>query len=259
LELNLGGFMLNQMNNVEVVFTPEEIKNRRLSDKLIVVIDVLRASSTIITALAYGCRGLVPILSPEQAKEKAQQFKKEEVLLGGEREGRKIKGFDLGNSPREYQKEIVEDRIIIFSTTNGVKTLERVRGAFRIIIASFLNLQATFNYCSKFQGDILLACAGKEGYFSLEDTVCAGMLINSLRDIYSTTCTCQEVDTNLTAQILYKKFGNNILEMLRKSQHGRYLESIGLRKDLEFCSQLDIFNIVPIFRDGLIFLNEGGV
>jgi 2-phosphosulfolactate phosphatase len=257
LELNLGEFIPNQMNNLEVVFTPEEIKDRRLSDKLIVVIDVLRASSTIVTALAYGCRGLVPILSPEQAKEKAQQFKKEEVLLGGEREGRKIKGFDLGNSPREYQKEIVEDRIIIFSTTNGVKTLERVRGAFRIIIASFLNLQATFNYCSKFQGDILLACAGKEGYFSLEDTVCAGMLINSLRDIYSDTC--QEVDANLTAQVLYKKFGNNILEMLRKSQHGRYLESIGLRKDLEFCSQLDIFNIVPIFRDGLISLNEEGV
>jgi 2-phosphosulfolactate phosphatase len=257
LELNLGEFIPNQMNNLEVVFTPEEIKNRRLSDKLIVVIDVLRASSTIVTALAYGCRGLVPILSPEQAKEKAQQFKKEEVLLGGEREGRKIKGFDLGNSPREYQKEIVEDRMIIFSTTNGVKTLERVRGAFRIIIASFLNLQATFNYCSKFQGDILLACAGKEGYFSLEDTVCAGMLINSLRDIYSDTC--QEVDANLTAQVLYKKFGNNILEMLRKSQHGRYLESIGLRKDLEFCSQLDIFNIVPIFRDGLISLNEEGV
>ena len=249
--------MPNQMNNLEVVFTPEEIKNRRLSDKLIVVIDVLRASSTIITALAYGCRGLVPILSPEQAKEKAQQFKKEEVLLGGEREGRKIKGFDLGNSPREYQKEIVEDRIIIFSTTNGVKTLERIRGAFRIIIASFLNLQATFNYCSKFQGDILLACAGKEGYFSLEDTVCAGKLINSLRDIYSDTC--QEADANLTAQVLYKKFGNNILEMLRKSQHGQYLESIGLRKDLEFCSQLDIFNIVPIFRDSLISLNEEGV
>ncbi|MCJ7788835.1 MAG: 2-phosphosulfolactate phosphatase [Candidatus Atribacteria bacterium] len=245
------------MNNLEVVFTPEEIKNRRLSDKLIVVIDVLRASSTIVAALAYGCRGLVPILSPEQAKEKAQQFKKEEVLLGGEREGRKIKGFDLGNSPREYQKEIVEDKIIIFSTTNGVKTLEIVRGAFRIIIASFLNLQATFNYCSKFQGDILLACAGKEGYFSLEDTVCAGMLINSLKDIYSDTC--QEVDANLTAQVLYKKFGNNILEMLRKSQHGRYLESIGLRKDLEFCAQLDIFNIVPIFRDGLISLNEEGV
>lgn len=257
MELNLGEFIPNQMNNLEVVFTPEEIKNRRLSGKLIVVIDVLRASSTIVTALAYGCRGLVPILSPEQAKEKAQQFKKEEVLLGGEREGRKIKGFDLGNSPREYQKEIVEDRIIIFSTTNGVKTLEIVRGAFRIIIASFLNLQATFNYCSKFQGDILLACAGKEGYFSLEDTVCAGMLINSLRDIYSDTC--QEVDANLTAQVLYKKFGNNILEMLRKSQHGRYLESIGLRKDLEFCSQLDIFNIVPIFRDGLISLNEKGV
>ena len=123
------------MNSLKTLFIPEEIKNTELAGKLVVVIDVLRASSTIVTALAYGCRGLVPILSPKQAKEKTQQFRKEEVLLGGEREGRKIKGFDLGNSPREYQREIVEDRIIIFSTTNGVKTLEIVKGAFRIIIA----------------------------------------------------------------------------------------------------------------------------
>ena len=238
------------MNNLETLFIPEEIKNTELAGKLVVIIDVLRASSTIITALANGCRGFIPILSPDQAKKKAQQFEKERVLLGGEREGIKIEGFDLGNSPREYKRETVKDKIIIFSTTNGVKTLEMVKGAYRIIIGSFLNLQAVCNYCINYKGDILLICAGKESRFSLEDTACAGILIDSLKNVLSDTG--QESDANLTAQLLYEKFGNNILEILRKSQHGRYLESIGLGEDLKFCSQLDFFHIVPIFRDGVI-------
>jgi len=238
------------MNNLEILFIPEEIKNKELAGKLVVIIDVLRASSTIVTALANGCNGFIPILSPDQAREKAQQFEKERVLLGGEREGIKIEGFDLGNSPREYQREAVKDKTIIFSTTNGVKTLEMVKGAHRIVIGCFLNLQAVCNYCTNYKGDILLICAGKDGRFSLEDTACAGMLVNSLKNALSDTC--QESDANLTAQLLYKKFGNNIMEMLRKSQHGRHLESIGLGEDLKFCAQLDFFNIIPIFRDGII-------
>jgi len=238
------------MNNLETLFIPEEIKNTELPGKLVVIIDVLRASSTIVTALANGCRGFIPILSPDQAKKKAEQFEKEGVLSGGEREGTKIEGFDLGNSPREYKRETVKDKIIIFSTTNGVKTLEMVKGAYRIIIGSFLNLQAVCNYCANYKGDISIICAGKEGKFSLEDAACAGMLIDSLKNVLSDTC--QESDANLTARLLYKKFGNNILEILQKSQHGRYLESIGLGEDLKFCSQLDFFHIVPIFRDGII-------
>ncbi|MBA7499010.1 putative 2-phosphosulfolactate phosphatase [subsurface metagenome] len=239
------------MNNLETLFIPEEIKNIEIAGKLAVIIDVLRASSTIITALANGCRGFIPILSPNQAKKKAQQFEKERVLLGGEREGTKIKGFDLGNSPREYKREVVKDKTIIFSTTNGVKTLEMVKSAYEIIIGSFLNLQAVCDYCTNYQGDISIICAGKEGKFSLEDVACAGMIINSLKDVFPVACQ-QEADANLTARLLYEKFDNNILEILRKSQHGRYLESIGLGEDLKFCSQLDFFHIVPIFRDGII-------
>jgi 2-phosphosulfolactate phosphatase len=238
------------MNSLETLFIPEEIKNVELTGKLVVMIDVLRASSTIVTALANGCRGFIPILSPDQAKKKAQQFERGKLLLGGERKGIKIEGFNLGNSPREYKKEAVKDKTIIFSTTNGVKTLEMVESAYRIIIGSFLNLQAVCDYCANYQGDILIICAGKEGKFSLEDTACAGMIINSLKDVFPVAC--QEADANFTAKLLYKKFGNNILEILRKSQHGRYLESIGLDEDLKFCSQLDLFHIVPIFRDGII-------
>ena len=238
------------MNKLETLFTPEEIKNTELAGKLVVIIDVLRASSTIVTALANGCRGFIPILSPDKAKKKAQEFENERVLLGGEREGIKIEGFDLGNSPREYKKEVAKGKTIIFSTTNGVKTLEMVKGAHRIIIGSFLNLQAVCDYCTNYEGDILIICAGRKGKFSLEDTACAGMMVNSLRDVFSGDH--QEIDANLTAQLLYVKFGNNILEILRKSQHGQYLESIGLGEDLKFCSQLDLFHIVPIFRDGII-------
>jgi 2-phosphosulfolactate phosphatase len=238
------------MNNLDTLLIPEEIKNKELAGKLVVVIDVLRASSTIVTALANGCRGFIPILSPEQVKEEAKQFEKERVLLGGEREGKKIEGFHLGNSPREYEREVVKDKTIIFSTTNGVKTLEMVKDAHRIIIGSFLNLGAVCNYCTNFQGEILIICAGKEGQFSLEDAACAGGIINSLRDVFPVTY--GEADANFTAQLLYEKFNHNILEILRKSQHGRYLESIGLGEDLKFCSQLDFFHIVPVFRDGII-------
>ena len=238
------------MNKLETLFIPEEIKNTELAGKLVVIIDVLRASSTIVTALANGCRGFIPILSPDKAKKKAQEFQNERVLLGGEREGIKIEGFDLGNSPREYKRELAKGKTIIFSTTNGVKTLEMVKGAHRIIIGSFLNLQAVCDYCTNYKGDISIICAGRKGKFSLEDTACAGMMINSLKDVFPGDH--QEIDANLTAQLLYVKFGNNILEILRKSQHGRYLESIGLGEDLKFCSQMDLFHIVPIFRDGII-------
>ena len=238
------------MNSLETLFIPEEIKNTELADKLVIVIDVLRASSTIVTALANGCNGFIPILSPEQVREKAQQFEKERLLLGGEREGKKIEGFDLGNSPREYKREVVKDKTIIFSTTNGVKTLEMAKDARKIIIGSFLNLQAVCNYCTNYQGDILIICAGREGRFSLEDTACAGMIIHSLKDVFPGVH--QGVDANLAAQLLYEKFGHNIWETLRKSQHGRYLESIGLSEDLKFCSQLDFYHIVPILRDGII-------
>jgi len=238
------------MNNLDTLLIPEEINNTELDGKLVVVIDVLRASSTIVTALANGCRGFIPILSPEQAKEEAQQFGKDRVLLGGEREGKRIEGFDLGNSPREYKREVVKDKTVIFSTTNGVKTLEMVKDARRIIIGSFLNLQAVCHYCTNYQGDILIICAGKEGKYSLEDTACAGMLIDSLKNVLSDTH--QQSDANLTALLLYGKLNNNTLAILRKSQHGRYLENIGLGEDLKFCSQVDFFHIVPIFREGII-------
>lgn len=238
------------MNNIDVLLTPEEIVCKELDGKLIVVIDVLRASSTIVTALARGCNGFIPIFSTSGAKNEANCLKKEEVLLCGERKGFKIEGFDLGNSPREYTEKITKGKKIVFTTTNGVKTMEMAKNASEIAICSFLNLHAVCDYCLNFNGDVVVICAGRDGKYSLEDAVCAGMLIDSVRKKLLESY--RETDANVTVQILYKKYANNILGMLKKSQHGQILESIGLEKDLEYCSSVDIFDIVPIFKDGMI-------
>ncbi|GAB4114966.1 MAG: 2-phosphosulfolactate phosphatase family protein [Candidatus Caldatribacteriota bacterium] len=240
------------MKDFEVILTPEEIDKKGLNHKLVIVIDVLRASSTIITALVKGSKGIIPVFNPEEAQQKKYHFKTEEILLGGERKGKKIKGFDLGNSPLEYLEEVVRDKLIIFSTTNGVKTLERVKNAQEVIIGSFLNLKTVADYCINFPEEVLLVCAGKEGKISLEDTTCAGMLINNFqaRHLFSKI----ERDSNLLAHLLYEKFGHNILKMLQVSEHGRYLCSLGYLKDLEFCAQTDIFNVLPFFQDGIIYL-----
>ena len=238
------------MNNIDVLLIPEEIAHKELDNKLVVVVDILRASSTIVTALAQGCKRFIPIFSINEARNVVNDLKKEEVLLCGERKGVKIQGFDLGNSPCEYTRKIVKDKKIVFTTSNGVKTMEMIGNTSKIIICSFLNLKAICNYCLNFNGDIVVVCSGKNGMFSLEDAVCAGMLFDSLKK--KSLKLIPETDANITVQTLYKKYANNILRMLKNSQHGQFLEGIGLESDLEYCSSVDVFNIVPILKDKMI-------
>ena len=238
------------MKTIDVLLIPEEIAKSNLNGKLVIMIDVLRASSTIVTALARGCKGFIPIFSPLEAQKKAKCFQEKNCLLCGERKGKKILGFDLGNSPHEFKKEIVKQKQIIFTTTNGVKVLEMSKNAVETVICSFLNMSAVCEYCLSFNGDILILCAGREGHFSLEDTVCAGMLINSIR--YKMQNDFPKSDANTIAQILYLKYSTDLLGMLKESQHGKYLINIGLDKDLEYCSTVDLFSIVPVYNHGTI-------
>jgi len=245
--MHKGNYLLK---TIDVLLLPEEILNRNFNDKLVVMIDVLRASSTIVTALSRGCEGFIPIFSPGEARKKAKNIKSNHILLCGERKGKKIFGFDLGNSPLEFKEEIVKYKKIVFTTTNGVKVLEMASYASEIIICSFLNINAVCDYCLRFKGDIFIICAGSEGQFSLEDTVCAGMLMNCVsRESHEII---SESDAVKASQILYKHYGKDLLGMLKKSQHGKYLRSIGLEKDLQFCASINLFNIVPIYKNGAI-------
>ena len=164
-----------------VFFTLQEADGAVLQDHTAVVVDVLRASSTIVAALAAGAHAIYPVVSTEEAIKLATSLGREDALLAGERRGLKVEGFDLGNSPREFTPETVGGKRVVMSTTNGTRALVAVAGAERVLVASFLNLSAVAAACADAER-LAVVCAGREGRFSIDDAVCAGMLLGRLKE-----------------------------------------------------------------------------
>jgi 2-phosphosulfolactate phosphatase len=238
------------VTGLDVILLPEELKRKDIGNCLVVVIDVLRASSTITTAFAAGVSKIIPVYLPEEAQKKAETYHSDEVLLCGERRGEKLTGFDLGNSPREYSSKKVKNKTILLTTTNGIRTIELVRKARRVIIGCFLNIQAIVQYCQSYSGDILLVCAGDRGAVSLEDTVCAGM-IKSLCENNGQSHD-NYYDDSLIALCLYQKFKNNLLNMMQLSIWGKHLIRMGFKQDLLYCAQENIYHYIPVLKDDSI-------
>lgn len=221
-----------------------------LEDKLVIVIDVLRATSTIVTALANGCQAVVPALSPEEALEKRLTLPGS--LLGGERHAVRIEGFDLGNSPFDYAPEKVGGKTVILTTTNGTRAIRAASEAPQVWLASFVNLQSIVHSIfremernSGLQG-IAIFCAGTEDRFDLPDILCAGMLIDALGP---------EVEVNdlgEASRMLYRAAEGHLIETICRSDHGRKLLSLGLERDIIYCATTNILPIVPVLADGEI-------
>lgn len=241
----------------ELYLTPDEFEPNALQGKIAVAIDVLRASTTIITALQNGCRRILPVAEVETARKLAQIQSQETTLLGGEREGKKLEGFHLGNSPREYTPASVIHKTLIFTTTNGTRLLNKTQEAELTLIAAFVNGTQIAEYLYQTGKNFAILCAGTEGHFSLEDTVCAGMIFSNLYKIASNKL--QINDLVLSAMILYQKFENNILSMLKLAQHGRYLIQIGFENDLINCSNVDAIPIIPVFYNGVVELLQSEI
>ncbi len=239
---------------LEVILLPEELKQKDITNTLVVVIDVLRASSTITTALAEGANSITPVYSPQKARERIESSNYKEALLGGERKGERLPGFDLGNSPLEYKNNIIQGKNIILTTTNGVRTMEIVQDAQEIIVGCFLNVQAVADYCLSYPNDILIACAGDRGNVSLEDTVCAGMIL----ELYDNKKERKkyQYDDSLIATQMYKKYSLNLFKIMKDSIWGKHLLQIGLEKDLVYCAQRDIYKHIPVIVDGSIVVKK---
>lgn len=221
-----------------------------LEDKLVIVIDVLRATSTMVTALANGCQAIIPVLTPEEALERRLTLPGS--LLGGERQALPIDGFDLGNSPFDYVPEKVGGKRVIMTTTNGTRAIRDASAAPRIWIASFINMKSIvsavlqqFETNRKYEG-IVVFCAGTEERFDLPDTLCAGMLIQALGDKVTLN------DLGEAARVLYRSSENRLADKIRESDHGRRLLSLGLERDVVYCSTPSILPIVPVFENGEI-------
>jgi 2-phosphosulfolactate phosphatase len=234
---------------IESLFTPSEIDESEVKGKIVAVIDVLRVCTTMAYAMSRGSERIIPVESIEAAMNLAASLDKKVTLLGGEREGKKIDGFDLGNSPLEYTTEVVKGKTLILATTNGTRAISMSQGAKEVLIASFVNMSAVAEYLAAVAEEpIVIVCAGKESTFAFEDAACAGMLIDRL---------CQGGNCDLNdgahaARLLYRQTQQSILVLLRNCEHGRYLESIGFGQDLEVCGRVDSLNILPIVREGRI-------
>ena len=229
--------------SIDVVFTPDLLPFCDLTGKTVVVTDILRATTTITFAVANGATAITPVLTPEDAFHLAAD--QPNTLIGGERGGVKVDGFDLGNSPREYTESVVSGRQIVLTTTNGTRTLQACRAADRILVGSFFNLSAIVDQLAQVEGELVIACSGREGGFCTEDTAFAGACVAALG-------APQLTDAAETAKILYQTHCEDLPGMLKNCHHGRSLARIGLGEDLKFCAQVDIVDVVPYLVDGRI-------
>jgi 2-phosphosulfolactate phosphatase len=214
-----------------------------LRNSAAIVIDVLRASHSIITAISNGCRRVLPVAEIYEAKALAVRLSPEPVLLCGERNARMISGFDLGNSPAEYQKERVAGRSLIFCSTNGSRALVLAGRAKRAVVGSFANLSAAVE---KFKGEkkIVLLCAGRLGDLSLEDTACGGAFVEALLKVGAENW--KLTDSAAAAKALFLHHAADLYAMALSSEHGSYLAHIGAKEDVKQCVQRDTHSTLPL-------------
>ena len=210
---------------------------------IIAIVDVLRCSSTIITALANGASEIIPVSTVRKARQIKQEHPN--YLLAGERKGFKLKGFDLGNSPREFNCERVCGRGIVLTTSDGTKAFEIARNSKHVLVGGFLNAEALGKKMQKIAfkhecGVSLIAC-GKRGILSLEDFICAGKILDMMpANEFAFS------DSACAALTAFKGADDKISELIHSGEHGKYLKKIGLIEDIRFCLRTNLFSEVPV-------------
>lgn len=234
---------------VDVFFTAREVGPGDVAGRVVAVLDVLRASSSIATALANGARAVVPGENSEAVVTRAKAFERHDVRLAGERRMRKIEGFDLGNSPLEFTRDAVEGRTVLMSTTNGTGAFSATQGAREVLVGSFVNFTpvlAVMRAALRKGADLAFICAGHEGQFSLEDAACAGRFVHHATRRLSGVLLN---DAALAAVHLHRKFGDDLWGLFETSRHGQALAEAGFAADLVACATLDAHQVVPMYQD----------
>jgi 2-phosphosulfolactate phosphatase len=224
------------MRTIEVCLSPELIHQHKLEGKIVVVVDIFRATSCIVTGLACSVTAIRPVAEVEECKKLGDQG----YLTAGERGGIKVPEFDMGNSPFEYQSDQVKGKKVAISTTNGSQAIVKSEGAEEIIIGAFLNIESVSNHILEAQNDVLIHCAGWKGTVNLEDTLFAGALIDECAEEMKTIG-----DAALLAQQLYVGNHENLFGIAKKSSHAERLAGFGIEKDLEFCMTENEYAILP--------------
>jgi 2-phosphosulfolactate phosphatase len=234
---------------IDVMFGGTAVAPSDVAGRLVAVIDVLRASTTIATALHNGAKAVIPLESSEEVVTRAKTLERSDVLLAGERKMLPIPGFDLGNSPGAFTRDVVEGKTILMTTTNGTPAITNTQGARDVVIGSYVNYTAVLTMMrAALRGgtDITLVCAGRERQFALEDAGCAGRYVTNVAKRMS------NVEINDAAQacaLIDKKFGEQLAKLFEAAEHGRALRDAGFSDDLVACASLDSHPVIPIYQD----------
>ncbi|NVJ85351.1 MAG: 2-phosphosulfolactate phosphatase [Algoriphagus sp.] len=223
------------MNQLEVCFSPDLIHLHDLKGKIVVVVDIFRATSTMIAALANGIEEIQTFADLESCR----AMREKGYLIAGERNGKTVEGFDLGNSPVAFLEEYHEGKKLAMTTTNGTLAISKSQDADEILIGAFPNLSATIRYIQSQQKDVLIHCAGWKGRFNLEDSLYAGALAKSLEKTHSS-----DDDGALAMKTLFEKEGHQIKNYLSKASHAKRLQNQGIEKDIDFCLTFDLYEMV---------------
>lgn len=231
---------------IDVGFLPAGADPAELTNTVCIVLDIFRATTSIVTAMANGCKTIVPVHTVEEARQVAAQTSA--PLLAGERRSLKLEGFDFGNSPLEFTAGKVQGQTIIMTTTNGTIAVKSTAGAYCTLIGAFINAGAVCRRAVEYQQDILMVCAGTDRLFSLEDALCAGLLAGRLQSQANVELT----DAALGAWVMYRGAENSLLKTAGASRNGRRLYDLGSEQDVRYCLQADVVDIVPEYRDGRI-------
>lgn len=229
--------------NISVIPTAQQAQGIDFNGQTAVVIDVLRATTVITTALDNGAREVFPVKTVEEAQSLYASC--DNALLGGERKALKIEGFDLGNSPLEYKKKTVEGKTLILTTTNGTNAINNIKGANEVILACFRNEEAVARIL---RNDITIVCAGTEGCFSLDDGLCAGMMIELLKQQNKV----EMDDLGLLLNRFYNENKNNLFSALSDCHHLKRLFALGFYDDIKFSLETNCVETVPVVKDGKI-------
>lgn len=228
-----------QKRKLEVCLTPALLHLHDISNSIVVVIDIFRATSSICYGIDNGADSIIPVATVEAC----ESYRESDFLLAAERNGEVVSGFDFGNSPFSYTKEKVHGKTIVLTTTNGTHAINMSRGASKIVIGSFLNLEALCNWLKTQSNDVLLLCSGWKDKVNLEDTLFAGGVVYHLRpEDYILD------DASIASEDLYNLAKDDLGLYLQKTSHSERLKKLGIEEDIAFCLNLNIANSIPVLE-----------
>lgn len=234
---------MDTRKHIEVCFSPFLFELHKEEYDIIVVIDVLRATSAICAAFENGVEAIIPVSTIEEAVE----YQKKGYLVGAERQGKIVEGFDFGNSPFSYMTEEVKGKEVVLTTTNGTRAIDLAKDAEIVVIGSLLNLDALCEWLEKQDKHVLCLCSGWQNKFNLEDTICAGAISEYL---LNTGKFKSDEDSSIAAKYLYLSAKDNYLGYLKSSSHRRRLKNLNLNEDIKYCLTPNLTRVIPVLKNG---------